>query len=275
MAVILEIQITYKNQMKLYSILFLTFFFLKTSGQNISKNTLVEILRNYENEVYNDAQKDSIWTSFINEFETTIENAASENTTFDQLRKYCDSTYFQFDTFLAEDRKRMIYKFSNGFEYLNYVVKKFSDETNNIVVKDNRSHYYFTEIHQMNNNEFLLLLRMDEMSFSCIYAQVLSLNDGNVIRKEAFGKNNQELLSVCSWTNIDNTFTVKENATELYETERGMQYLKPIAINFDPSSLIISYSFNRLKDGRKMVRKAKYKNGHFKIKNYDARLFDD
>ncbi|MGV0754409.1 hypothetical protein ACTS95_09850 [Empedobacter brevis] len=85
--------------------------------------------------------------------------------------------------------------------------------------------------------------------------------------KNSYQPVGNKVLTVCSWTNVDESYPG--------DIEGKMVHYKPIKIEFNPKNNTISYVFHRQKDGKKIKRKAKYKNGKFNIKNYDARIFEE
>lgn len=179
-----------------------------------------------------------------------------------------DSLYSDFS--IKKSGNYELFTLRNGFDRWNYILKN-----KKVILKDLKTFYYFNQIYPLENDEFLLIKRKDDMSFTCYNAYVMRVEDDSVIRQDAF-KNKMDFLEVCSWTNVDESRPgEKDPATSLYNIEGGMKYYEPLEIKFDPKKKNISYSFYRLKDGKKVTRKTKYKNGTFKIKSYDARTFEE
>ncbi len=257
----------------------LTFFLLSqiSFSQQIDERNLNKVVRAYENSE-NQVEKDSLWNIVINNFEASleIENFGGMST---QNRYNENKLGYEFVTirqFHSENNKYTTHSISRGTEYWNYVTQQnLTNQTNKIILKKLKATDYYTEIHALNANEFLLLTRFDEMSFSCYNAYVIKHIDNYNIRQNAFN-NKQDVLSICSWTNVDESFPEKKDSkTGLYSLEGGIKHYEPIEISFNPKNNTISYSFNRLKDGKKITRKAEYKKGRFKIKDYDARTFEE
>jgi len=179
---------------------------------------------------------------------------------FKNFEKELDSLHTDF-TF-KESGDYELFTLRNGFARWNYILKN-----KKVVLKELKTFDYYDQIYPLDNDEFLLIKRMDEMSFTCCEVYIYQSKAKLTARKA---------LSVCSWTNVDNSRTgEKDPETELYTVEGGMEYLKPLEIRFDTKRKIISYSFLSQINGKTITRKAKYKNGTFKIKSYDARAFDE
>jgi len=198
----------------------------------------------------------------IQKFDTqliyTLEN--DEIRSFKNFEKGLDSLYTDFTFKESGDYK--LFTLRNGFDRWNYILKD-----KKVVLKELKTFDYYDQIHPLDNDEFLLIKRMDEMSFSCYEVYIYQRKAKLTARKA---------VSVCSWTNVDNSRTgEKDPETGLYTIEGGMEYLKPLEIQFDPKRKIISYSFLSQINGKAITRKAKYKNGTFKIKSYDGRTFDE
>ncbi|WP_324026556.1 hypothetical protein QSV08_03295 [Maribacter sp. BPC-D8] len=264
--------------MKHLSIIFiLTISFFKSFGQGARDIELVDILNKYESiektNQYDSIEKakDSLWKIFTNKLETTIQDKNIDLSKFGNLKKKCDSTVFRFDIYYSEDRKLTLYHFANGFIHLNYLTQQTHNNSPKIILKDNRLHQYFTEVHNLNNDEFLLIERQDDMSFSCYYASVYKLNNKNrdPIKKEAF--ENERKLTVCSWTNVDDSNPIIKSDSGTIKSR--LKSYEPNKLVFDFKMKSLSYSYNRVKDGKLKKRKSKYRNGKFKIQNYDVREF--
>ncbi len=67
---------------------------------------------------------------------------------------------------------------------------------------------YYDQVYSLDNDEFLLIKRMDEMSFSCYEVYIYQRKVKLTARKT---------LSVCSWTKIDATYNEKNPVTGMYE----------------------------------------------------------
>lgn len=244
--------------------------------QTIDATNLDKAIREYEISE-NIENKDSLWNAVLNTFEKLLElkNYGEMKT---QNRYNENNLGYEFITvsqYSSENKIFTTHSLSNGFGHWNYVTLKNDDSTNKIILEKVNSSDYYTEIHELNTKEFLLFTRFDDMSFSCYYAFVMKLSDDDVIRQDAF-KNEQDFFSVCSWTNVDESYSgEKDPKTGLYMVEGGTKYYVPIQIFYNPKNKTISYSFTKLNNGKKTTRKAKYKNGKFIIKDYDARTFEE
>jgi hypothetical protein len=113
----------------------------------------------------------------------------------------------------------------------------------------------------LSKNEFLLIEQKDDLVFSCNHAYVF-LKDGDIFKKKkkAFGNKNQ--LTVCNFTEIDNSTSEKPDHFSLPARK----------ISFDNKNKTISYgSCANSMTGNTTIGKAKYINGNFKIKDCDER----
>lgn len=193
----------------------------------------------------------------------TLEN--EDITSFKNFERGLDSLYTDFAFKESGDYELLTLR--NGFDHWNYILKD-----KKVILKELKTFDYFDKIYSLDNDDFLLIKRMDEMSFSCFEAFVYRKN----LLDNQFNFSNNKVLSICSWTNVDDSRPgEKDVKTGLYTVEGGMKYLEPLEIKFNSKNKSISYTFYRLKDGKKVTRKAKYKNGNFKIKSYDARTFEE
>lgn len=187
---------------------------------------------------------------------------------FTQFKKVADSLFIYFNFKKSEEQNLLIFTFSDTYYLWNYVAHK-----NKIILKDNGRYECFYDIHNLNENEFLLIKRLNDMSFSYFKAFVYSFNYKKIKRKVAFsGK--QELF-VCSWTNVDESYPIQDSITGKREMIGRLGHYDPIEIDFDYKTKTISYSFTGIDSGKTIVRQSKYRNGVFNIKGYDAREFNE
>ncbi|MGJ1195647.1 hypothetical protein ACR777_07765 [Sphingobacterium spiritivorum] len=192
--------------------------------------------------------------------------------TFKNFERVLDSLNSTFTIKNSEKGDYELFTLANGLDHWSYILK------NKVIINlSEKTFDYFYDIHNLPNGEYLLIKRGDDMSFSCYEAYICNGN-----RKQGYsdisanGSDGKKVLSVCSWTNVDESFPGKIDAeTGLPTIEGGLKSYKPIEIEFDPKKQLIFYSFHRMKDGRKITRKAKYRNSDFKIKSYDARTFEE
>jgi len=252
--------------MKKYLSLILCFLFtLQFSGQ-IMDSELAKATIQYRVSEESSTENEKHLETFTRKLELALQQT-DDFSEFKEFRKTIDSLNINLTHYKSEKNDLTLHHLSDGFYHFNYITKN-----RKIILKDNRNHQYFTEIHSLNDEEFLLIKRMDEMSFSCFEAFIYHKNS----QDNQFNFSNNKVLSICSWTNVDDSRTGEKDAeTGLYTVEGGMRYLEPLEIKFNPKNKIISYTFYRLKDGKKVTRKAKYRGGDFKIKNYDARTFEE
>lgn len=239
-------------------------------AQQTSRDKLIEILDKYEISDKNE-EKDSLWLLFTEEFEKKIQSSEYDleaiKNKFDTLNFRLIQSYSETNTFKSYSISR------NYFDTWNYVTKTSTDNTHEVILKNDdkdESMEYNIEIHDLNPNEFLLLSRSDDMSFSYYSAYVMKYEDHYVIRTDAF-KDKQDVLTVHSWTNLDESYSVANPATGLYEIQGGTKSYEPIKMHFNYKTKTLSYPFYRLKDGKKIIRKAKYRNHQFNLESYDQR----
>lgn len=205
----------------------------------------------------------------------TLENF--DITTFYKFKEALDSLNSDFTIKKSETGSYELFTLRNNFDHWNYILK------DKVVINEAEKTFdYFYEIHSLPNesfaDEYLLIKRMDEMSFTCYEAQIYS---GNI----RYGYSNKtksniagsKVLSVCSWTNIDQSYPGKPDPVTGIPIiiDDGIVHYEPTSIFFDSKKKTISYSFISQKNGKQIIRKAKYKNGKFNIKDYDARTFEE
>jgi len=181
---------------------------------------------------------------------------------FTRFGKVLDSLNADFS--LKKSGAYELFTLRSNFEHWNYVLKN-----KHVINRQERTFDYFYELHSLDQHRYLLIKRMDELSFSCyqayIYGDNLSLIDSN-----------NHFLAVCSWTNVDES--PLGNKSTLESDQLSKDHLKsypPIPIKFDAKKREISYTFYRQSDGKKITRKARYLHGGFVIKSYDARMFEE
>jgi len=198
---------------------------------------------------------------FDNQLIHVLEN--DDINAFKDFKNGLDSLHSDFT--LKKSGNYELFTLRNGFDRWNYILKD-----KKLILKELNTFDYFYAIHELSNDEFLLIKRMDEMSFSCYEAFVYSKNS-----QENVNNSNTKFLSVCSWTNLDETYYEKNPITGEEDLKGGLAHYNPLEIRFDTKRKIISYSFLSQINGKMVTRKAKYRNGTFKIKSYDARTFEE
>lgn len=246
--------------MKKHLLLALFFVFtLQFSGQTTPEKLLIEsfLELNSKETTKDEALLNQAVQKFDKQLIFTLEN--EDITTFKSFEKGLDSLYTDFDFKESEDYE--LFTLRNGFDRWNYILKD-----KKVILKELKTFDYFNQIYPLDNDEFLLIKRMDEMSFTCLEVYIYQRKAKLTARKA---------LSVCSWTSIDATYNEKNLVTGEYELKGGLEHYNPLEIKFDPKRKIISYSFLSQINGKTITRKAKYKNGNFKIKSYDARTFEE
>jgi hypothetical protein len=248
-------------------VIFLTcllFFSLKTMAQKTSEDMLIQSFLEL-NAIETNLDETPLNLA-VQKFDKPLIHVLENDdiNAFEDFKNGLDSLHSDFT--LKKSGNYELFTLRNGFDRWNYILKD-----KKVILKELNTFDYFYDIHELSNDEFLLIKRMDEMSFSCYEAFVYSKNS-----QENVNNSNTKFLSVCSWTNVDNSRTgEKDPETGLYTVEGGMESLKPLEIRFDTKRKIISYSFLSQINGKTITRKAKYKNGTFKIKSYDARTFEE
>ncbi|MGE8378918.1 MAG: hypothetical protein ACN6PN_11230 [Sphingobacterium sp.] len=181
---------------------------------------------------------------------------------FKSFREVLDSLNSDFS--LKKSGAYELFTLRGNFEHWNYVLKN-----KHVINRQERTFDYFYELHLLDQHHYLLIKRMDELSFSCYKAYVYQDN------LDVIGSN-KHFLSVCSWTNVDES--PLQNKSTLESDQSSKDHLKsypPIPIKFDAKNREISYTFYRQSDERKITRKARYLHGGFVIKSYDARMFEE
>lgn len=207
---------------------------------------------------------------FSHQLRSALEN--HDIKTFKNFERVLDSLNSTLTIKNSEKGNYELFTLANGLDHWSYILK------NKVIINQSEMTFdYFYDIHNLPNGEYLLIKRSDDMSFSCseafIYNGNIKYDYSDVSANEAYGK---KVLSVCSWTNVDESFPGKIDAeTGLQTIEGGLKTYEPVKIEFNPKNNLIFYSFYRIKDGRKITRKAKYRNSDFKIKSYDARTFEE
>ncbi|QQT26167.1 hypothetical protein [Sphingobacterium spiritivorum] len=207
---------------------------------------------------------------FTDQLRSTLENYDIK--TFNNFRRVLDSLNSYFTIKNSEKGDYELFTLTNEEGHWSYVLR---DKV--IINRSEKTFNYFYDIHNLPNKEYLLIKRSDEMSFSCseafIYNGNIKYDYSDIFTNGSDGK---KVLSVYSWTNVDESYPGKiDTETGREIVEGGLKSYKPIEIEFDPEKQLIFYSFHRMKDGRKITRKAKYRNSDFKIKSYDARSFEE
>jgi glutaredoxin-related protein len=247
---------TKNYQMKSFTILlFFIIFQINAFGQNSSENSLINAFIQYKNA---DKYKDSIgFNHNLLKLNVAIENVLKSDSilNFQRFIKVTDSLNVNYTVKKSEDRDLLLFTMSDNMFHWNYIVYN-----NTVILKNHKSHEYFTEVHNLSKNEFLLIEQKDDLVFSCNYAYVFLKNGAVFKKKKAFGNKNQ--LTVCNFTEIDNSTPEKPDHFSL-----------PVKkISFDNKNKIISYgSCTNSMTGNTTIGKAKYINGNFKIIDCDER----
>ncbi|WP_289663821.1 hypothetical protein [Flavobacterium panacagri] len=237
------------------------------SAQESYDKKFLKIVNEYEEKATTSTENDSILRlNFEKEFETLITNSKLPQFSAKELQQKCDTSAFCLKIQKSEDKNFILYTYTSQFYHFNYITKAIKENNKiksyKIVLKDNKWHEYFTQIHTLNNNEFLLIEQRDDLVFSCNYAYVYQLSGIKYKKKKAF--ENRFDLTICNFTEIE----------DLPNTNPGHLSLPVREIAFDYKNKIISYGRCFDPDtGKTTTGKAKYKNGKFAIKDCDERKF--
>lgn len=221
-------------------------------SQKKKESELISSLLDYENakKNYSDNDKDKkkALKLFTSNLEKAIASGTIENDTY--FKQNIDTLNYELTSYYSENKSIKLYHLSDTSMYhWSYLVKN-----NKIILKENKYHQYFTEVHNLSPTEFLIIKQMDEFVFSCNYASVYQLTTGNYKLKTAFNKRNK--LSICNFTHI--------------ETQTDHEEIPTRRLQFDASKKKIFFD-----DSNNKKNSAVYKNGNFNIADYDERkLFD-
>lgn len=263
--------------MKFLTVILFFLVFTASYCQETDNTRLKKLLVLYEN-ADTDSLKNILWVDVINEFEKNIQ-AGNFHNTQNQNRLYDKNQYelsiINISQYTSESNRFICHRISKGFsENWNYVTQKKKDNTYEIILKEEDSNPFYTEIHDLNDNTFLLFTKYIDMSFSCYSAYVMKVENNGVTRQDAF-KNKQDVLSVCSWTNIDESYWKNDPKTGVTTLVGGMAYYNAIPILFHSKNKTISYTFYSPEKRKEITRKASFKKGGFNIDSYDARNFEE
>lgn len=230
---------------------FILIFQIKAFGQTDQENKLINALLEYKTaSEYKDSLKFKENTIKLN---TAIENSLKNESilAYEKFKQITDSLNVKFVVQKSENNKLLLFTMSDNFFHWNYIVSNAK-----IILKDNKWNEYYTEIHNLDMNEFLLIEQRDDLVFSCNYASVFEEKGKSFKHKKVFG--NKTKLTLCG-------FTKTQNLNEHFS-------LLTKKISFDYKNKIISYgSCVDAITGKETIGKAKYSNGKFKIKDCDER----
>lgn len=257
--------------MKNWLFVLLILFTHQISAQKTQDDELKDALLNFKIIQNSFDMDDNIaYEKFIEK----LEYALSESKDLSEFTKFndaLDSLDMVMNRFSSEDKSLLVYHLSDGFDHWNYILKN-----REIILKENKSHEYFTEIHLLNDKEFLLIEQRDDLVFSCSYAYVFEENSNGYLRKKAFEK--REKLSICNFTNLEESIAITSASdNETLPISESYHYSVPARkITFNAATQMLDYGicYNYFTQ-KTHTGKAKYKNGKFKIKDCDERLFYD
>ncbi len=256
-------------KIKIFSLLVLLLSFLNAFGQSKQEALLIQSYLDLNSE----EAKDELANYFtIKKFSDCLKYILEHDDieTYKNFKLVIDSLSDSYITKEDEKSGLRLFTLRHGFDHWNYILKD-----NKVIYHEEKTFDYFYNVHQLPDDNYVLIKRMDEMSFSCYEALFC---DKNLVygQNSKFKMMGSKILSVCSWTNVDNSRPgERDPETGLYTVVGGMEYLKPYEIQFDAKTNTIYYFFYRQKDGKRIKREAKYKDYGFKIKSYDARTFEE
>ncbi|AWK03531.1 hypothetical protein HYN56_04555 [Flavobacterium crocinum] len=235
------------------------------SAQESYSRKFFKTLSEYEEKATTSAGNDSILhLDFEKEFEALITNSKMAQFPTKELQRKCNTSAFCLKIQKSEDKNFILYTYASPFYHFNYITKTIKGNNKikgyKIILKNNKWHEYFTQIHTLNNNEFLLIEQRDDLVFSCNYAYVYQSNGGQYKQKKAF--ENRLKLTVCNFTEIENP----------PNSDPEHQSLPVRTITFDYKNKTLFYGkCHDTNTGKTTTGKATYKNGKFAIKNCNDR----
>jgi hypothetical protein len=235
--------------------------FQATFGQADLEQNLINTLNSYEKSK-NEDSKLAIWNQVTNSFRILIQDKNAKSFAFESLLKKCEISAFKFYKFQSENQNFIAYLLIRGNSYsnLNCVCAKTQKDDYKIVYEDVKSpNWRFVDLEAISENDFLLLERYDDLSFSCNYATVFAYKKDKATRKSVFS--GRKRLTVCNFTVISSsTITGSSGETILVNEPK---YLPLIEIKYDRDSKTLFYG--------SPVKESKYINGKFTIEDYDER----
>lgn len=242
-------------------------FTLQFSGQT-TDSELAKTAIQYRISEYHDENE-----KHLNAFTQNLELALQQTDDFSEFKEFqktIDSLNMTLNHYQSEKNNLILHHLSDGFYHFNYITKN-----RKIILKDNKNHEYFTEIHSLNDDEFLLIEQMDEGVFSCNYASVFWEKDNEYQRKKAF--KNRDKLKICNFTHLQESIPLPPKDNQSLPEMKAFHYTLPVRkITFDAENKTINYGKCYNYGTEKTTNgKAKYRNGKFKIEDCDERLFFD
>lgn len=224
---------------------------MNTFGQNNREINLINAFVEYKN--VNEFEDSLKFNQNLLQLNIAIENALKDENilNFEKFKKITDSLNVNYTIKKSENNDFLLFTMSDNMFHWNYIV-----QNNVIVLKNHKWHEYFTEIHNLNENEFLLIKQKDDLVFSCNYASVFKKSNNSYKMKKVF--RNKSKLTVCNFTNIE---------------DGNGHFSRPVKkISFDYKNKTISYgSCRNAENEKRTLSKANYKNGKFKIEDCDER----
>jgi hypothetical protein len=241
-----------RNTIILFSILIIQ---VKAVGQINQEDKLIKAFIQYK---MTDEYTDSLrFKQNLLKLNVAIENAIENKNILNYkfFKKTADSFNVNYEIRKSENNNLLFFTMSDNFFHWNYIV-----DHKKVILKDHKLHEYYTEIHNLNKNEFLLIEQRDDLVFACNYAYVFQKKGNSFKKKKAFG--NKIKLTVCNFTQIENSTPEKLDHFSLPTRK----------ISFDYKNKIIFYgSCTNSITGKNSIGKVKYINGNFKIKDCDER----
>jgi hypothetical protein len=148
-------------------IFFALVFQIKVFGQLNQEYKLIKALTEYkEIDMYEDSLR---FQQRFKKLNIEIENAITHENilSYKKFEHIADSLNVSFSLKKSENNNLIIFTMADNFFHWNYII-----ENRKIIFREHKWHEYFTEIHNLNKNDFLLINRIDDMSFSCYEAYI-------------------------------------------------------------------------------------------------------
>ncbi len=256
--------------MKHFTLIIIALFCISSAwGQQVSFERVYALLDEYF--VPSDGTEymsDSIWNELDGEFAALLKRKEIVNYDFSDFSKKVNMRYdYNFKVVPVDNY--LIYSLyaypQTSLLYIAEIIKTNEViDSCRIIVKRNAACFQIDSLYPLNSNEFLLVEHMDEMVYSCYYATIYE-NKGGVFQIKEDGFTDRSMLTVCTFTNLQDYNPENE---EWYSYQH-----QPRAILYNTRTKVLSYSEDNT--NKKKTSSTKYKNGKFKIEDSDERTFYD
>ena len=151
------------------------------------------------------SNQDSVTKSTLSEeFEGRLIQALEQEDiiSFKTFGKVLDSLNSAFS--LKKSGEYELFTLRNNFEHWNYVLKN-----RHVIHKQERTFDYFYAVYSLDQHSYLLIKRMDELSFSCYKAYIYKDNLGLIDSNNHAGELIKSSSSVLSWKKVDESLLGK------------------------------------------------------------------